>query len=436
VPLNESFAVLALLVFSTSLAQMMLGGTEDSGSILYRVLLLSIYGTAGALALSSGAVVGIITLCPMVAAIFALPALSVMWSVNPMETVERTVGFYGTILFGLYLGWQYSLEKVIKLVGSAFLIGTFLSAATVVLLPSIGIDQSGVLGGSLLGVHLHKSKLGGACAAGALVMLYAILCSSGNVRRLFVLGFVVNLVLLIGAQSATNLVATVIGLSLALFILLFQYHAKFGVLLMMVGALFAPLLLAIVLHFDLFTLFLEALGKDASLTNRVPLWHLLWPFIEDRFWLGYGYAAFWQSGLPWVNLVEARMNFLPHYSHNGVIELWLAGGLIFVIAYLSVYVFTLIKSAIFAWQGRGSPASGYPFVFLIMVAAVNITEARAMSRNDFLLVLFGVMIALCGRSVSLRVGRAQRERAAATARPVGFRSTLSGDAVTSRQVRG
>jgi exopolysaccharide production protein ExoQ len=417
VPLTETFAVIALLVFSTSLVHLMLGVSEGEGDpIVYRTILLAIYGTAGALAVSSGAVLGIVGLCPLVLGVLLLPAVSVLWSVAPMETVERTVGFLGTLLLGLFLGWHYRLEVVIRLVGWAFLIGTLLSVATIVLLPSVGIDQTAFLGGSWRGVHLHKSKLGGACSAGAVVLLYAALCSSGATRRLFLVGVILNLVLLVGAQSATNLVATLVGLSLALFILMLQYHARFGCLLLVVAALFIPLIVAIALHFDLFELFVEALGKDATLTNRVPLWHLLWPFVEDRFWLGYGYSAFWESGLPWVDLIEARMNFLPHYSHNGVIELWLHGGLVLVVVYLSVYLLTLIKAAILARRGGASPAAGCPFVFLIMVATVNITEARGIGRNDFLLVLYGVMIAVCARSVSLRLGRRETEPNPAAAR--------------------
>jgi exopolysaccharide production protein ExoQ len=248
------------------------------------------------------------------------------------------------------------------------------------------------------------------------ILLYAALCSSGAARRLFMVGVILNLVLLVGAQSATNLVATLVGLGLALFVLMLQYQTRFGCLLLLVAALFIPLVAAIALHFDLFTLFVEALGKDATLTNRVPLWHLLWPFVEDRFWLGYGYSAFWESGLPWVDLIEARMNFLPHYSHNGILELWLGGGLLLVVVYVSVYLLTLIKAVILARRGGASPAAGYPFVFLAMVAMVNVTEARAIGRNDFLLVLFGVMIAVCARNVSLRLGRRGPERHLATGR--------------------
>jgi exopolysaccharide production protein ExoQ len=417
VPLTETFVLIALLAFSTSLMPLMLGVSEgEADPLVSRAILVLVYATAGALAVTSGAVLGIIGLCPLVAGVLLLPGVSVLWSVAPIETIERTVGFLGTILLGFFLGWHYRLEAVIRLVGWAFVIGTLLSVATIVLLPSIGIDQTAHLAGSWLGVHMHKSKLGGASSAGAILLLYAALCSSGAARRLFAVCMVLNLVLLVGAGSATNLVATLIGLGLALFILVMQYQTRFGCLLLVVAGLFIPLITAIALHFDLFEIFVGALGKDATLTNRVPLWHLLWPFVMDRFWLGYGYNAFWESGLPWVDLIEARMNFLPHYSHNGIIELWLGGGLLLVVVYVSVFLLTLIKALVLARRGGASPATGYPFVFLMMVAMVNVTEARAMNRNDFLLVLFGVMIAVCARNVSLRLGRRGSETMPAAAR--------------------
>jgi exopolysaccharide production protein ExoQ len=422
-PFVDGFVVFAMLVFSTSILQLLLGtSSEDAEPLLYRAALLLIYAVAGALAATSGAALGTIALCPMVLAVLSLPVLSVMWSVEPTQTIERTVGFLGTILLGLFMGWHYRLEDMLRLVGWALLIGTLLSFGAILLLPSIGIDQSPHLGGTWLGIHLHKSKLGGASSAGLVTLFYASLCSSGAARHLFILGAFLNLVLLIGAYSATNFVAATVGVCLGLFILMLQYRARFGCLLMIVGALFGPLVAAIALRFDLFQLFVEALGKDATMTNRVPLWHLLWPFVEDRFWFGYGFGAFWESGLPWVNLIEARMNFLPHYSHNGVIELWLGGGLVIVIAFLSVYLLTLVKAGIFAFNSPASPAAGYPFACLIMIAIVNVTEARAIARNDFLLVLFGALICICARKVVLRVGRSRPDTYAGTTRLLGASS--------------
>ncbi|MDX1540211.1 MAG: hypothetical protein R3349_02285, partial [Geminicoccaceae bacterium] len=166
VPLADVFSVAALLVFSTSLVQLVFGGADGAAEpTLYRGVLLTIYAIAGSLAISSGAIPGIITLCPTVVLMLALPSLSVLWSVAPMETIERSVGYLGTIFLGLFLGWYYRLDMLLRLLGLAFLLGTLLSVLTIALLPSIGVDQSSFLGGSWRGIHLHKSKLGGASSA-------------------------------------------------------------------------------------------------------------------------------------------------------------------------------------------------------------------------------------------------------------------------------
>ncbi|MEM7022921.1 MAG: hypothetical protein AAF637_10030, partial [Pseudomonadota bacterium] len=133
VSLGDSFVVIALLIFTTSMVQILLGASEGgSASILYRTILLAIYAVSGALAVSSGALSGIVKLCPMVVGILALPCLSVLWSVAPIETIERTVGFIGTLLFGLFLGWHYRLEDVIRRVAWAFLLGSSLSFVLIV----------------------------------------------------------------------------------------------------------------------------------------------------------------------------------------------------------------------------------------------------------------------------------------------------------------
>jgi hypothetical protein len=156
-----------MLIFTTSLLGLVLGtSSENAEPLLYRAALLMVYAVAGALAVTSGAALGVVAMCPMVLAVLSLPVLSVMWSVEPMQTIERTVGFLGTICLGLFMGWHYRLEDMLRLVGWAFLIGTLLSLGAILLLPSIGIDQSPHLGGTWLGVHLHKSKLGGRPAPG------------------------------------------------------------------------------------------------------------------------------------------------------------------------------------------------------------------------------------------------------------------------------
>ena len=70
-----------------------------------------------------------------------VPFVSILWSVNPGETMERSVALLGTSLFGAYLGWRFTLGRIIFLLAIAMSIAVCLSMAMIVLVPSIGIER-------------------------------------------------------------------------------------------------------------------------------------------------------------------------------------------------------------------------------------------------------------------------------------------------------
>ena len=62
---------------------------------------------------------------------------------------------------------------------------------------------------------------------------------------------------------------------------------------------------------------LEALGKDATLTGRIPLWHLVDQAIGNRPLLGYGYQAFWTDASSDAWQIWASIGWMAPHSHNG-----------------------------------------------------------------------------------------------------------------------
>lgn len=87
-----------------------------------------------------------------------------------------------------------------------------------------------------------------------------------------------------------------------------------------------------------FSPLLESLGKDATLTGRVPLWEQIIKVMqENRTLTGFGYGMFWRNDAA-VTLIHAgfnRYSFMHGMvsgAHNVTLELWMNIGLIGIAA--------------------------------------------------------------------------------------------------------
>ncbi|MGO7785777.1 O-antigen ligase family protein, partial [Rhizobium ruizarguesonis] len=76
---------------------------------------------------------------------------------------------------------------------------------------------------------------------------------------------------------------------------------------------------------------LEALGKDATLTGRVPLWELVDLEISDRWMFGYGYQAFWTVANPEATRIWLKIGWASPHAHNGYRDILLSFGIIPII---------------------------------------------------------------------------------------------------------
>ena len=208
--------VITAAMFGTDLAEVLFAPTGEHHSPQLRMLYLLIYAVFGLLLVSSkDAVRTLVTTAPVLVLVLALPVVSILWSLNPGETMERSVALLGTSLFGAYLGWRFTLGRIIFLLAIAMSIAVCLSMAAIVLAPSIGVKGGGQWAGAWIGTSLHKNALGGTAALSCLLIGYAITDSRGWRRLAFCLALLVSLVLLIGSRSISSLLATAVMGALA-----------------------------------------------------------------------------------------------------------------------------------------------------------------------------------------------------------------------------
>ena len=85
--------------------------------------------------------------------------------------------------------------------------------------------------------------------------------------------------------------------------------------------------------------FFRAIGKDATLTGRIPLWNrILVVMMNHHTFTGYGYGMFWRDSQA-IALIHAGfhehsfLGTMTTGAHNMLLEFWLNSGLMGIAAF-------------------------------------------------------------------------------------------------------
>lgn len=379
-PLPELAAIVGLTIFGSNLFQVLLQGGPMDGMIT--VTYMAAWGLGLGMALLTGAIRRAVLPLPLLAFVILLPVASTLWSVDPPTTLWRSLALVATSAFGYFLGHYFDLRRLIHLLAISSSITVVISAVLIFAVPSIGIDDTEPWRGAWLGAFTHKNSLGAAVATSILVLFYAAATSRGLLRLGYLAMLGLSFVLLIGSLSSTSLVMSVVGTLLAVAFLGWQKARGLSIAVAAAACIFVPLFAIVLAQIDVVDLFLDAVGKDATVSGRTDIWYLAWPYINDRFWLGYGYDSFWQPGFPWFSQFEVRLYYRPYHSHNGILEFWIACGLIGVVAVLLVFCAVTVKAALLAVRDATRPEAAFPLIFMVCLALRNITETALVGANS------------------------------------------------------
>jgi exopolysaccharide production protein ExoQ len=317
---------------------------------------------------------------PVVLALLALLVASTAWSVDPMLTARRAAAVVAASLFGLYLADRWKVDEQMWLVLRVLTVAAVASAVMVLVLPSYGLADDGA---SWRGIFLTKNVLGRVMALGVVAgALCAVITSWPLARRrqASVCAVVCGLVMLqAGSVFATATVAAVLILVAASLIVLrasYPWRQAVGSLLFV--GLGGGLVAAVLGREQLFDL----VGRDANLTGRLPLWSSVWPAITDRPWLGHGWGAFWQGWEQPSTQAFLRNPWGPPHSHNGLLELLLAVGIVGAALWLLALLSCLLRALRQARDDRAG-SSIWPIALVLMVLAFNLTEVTTMGNAFF-----------------------------------------------------
>lgn len=321
---------------------------------------------------------------------------SVAWSVEPEESLRRALALIGTTIAGLYLSLHFEPKQQLKLIAYAIGLGAIVSVVVIIAVPSVGITPDG-----MQGIYNLKNSLGRMMSLGA--FCFALLALSERRRRAVnVVMFLLCCTLLVLSRSATAVVVTMLMLSLLPFRKLLYLRTR---QLLAAGAILIPLMVAATFWIvqsseDI----LQALGRNSSLSGRIPLWQLVLKSISDRPIQGYGFNAFWNS---WTGeRVSDTVNWdtaVPH-AHNGFLEVWLGLGLIG----LALILINLSRNFLFALRVARSNRDvdySWPLLLVVFTLLYNVTENSLLSVNSLPWIAYA--------AASYWLARAAREEAAA-----------------------
>jgi exopolysaccharide production protein ExoQ len=316
----------------------------------------------------------------------ALPFVSVFWSVGPSTTLRRAVGLLFSMLLAYVLAMRFTPRQLLLLVFATF--GTCIVLSVAILAASPHLAR--MPDGAIRGIFIHKNSLGWYASMMILVATMVLIDGTLGLRRTAFTLLIAGGVCLVGSGSMTAIIATASAYCLIGFYSVLQRIRGISRIVFILFFVQMSVGILILLH-EFLVPFLEALGKDATLTGRVPLWELVDDQIADHLLLGFGYQAFWTESNPEAWIIWGKIQWMAPHAHNGFRDTMLNFG----ISGMTLFVLMLFHAV---HQGATlhcrDPQYGWLWlnVFTVVILVMNLTESIFFVQNDAIFILFATAI--------------------------------------------
>ena len=312
--------------------------------------------------------------------LLAFVLLSTFWSQDTWLTLRRAVALILTMVFGVYFSTRFTVKDQLRLLAVCFYICIIFSF----FFELLGLNPDQRLPG-WYGVFFIKVHLGRNMALSSIVFVF--LEKAFPAYRAFArTGLVASLVLVVLARDVTSWIALILSLILLAYLTIAVRKSVLWVASTMVLLLSSGMMFAFYAVTNLGNL-TELVGKDPTLTGRVPLWVLSVVMALRRPWLGYGFNAFWLPDEFYTRRIWHLIHWMPPHAHNGFLELWLELGLIGAGSFLLLFVYYLAKAVVYLRRGSDSTAA-WPLTFLIFLFFASLTESEFLGSNSVAFMLF------------------------------------------------
>lgn len=323
-------------------------------------------------------------LFPLLFVLFAL--LSLIWSIQPQVTLYRFAVLLMSTLLALYFGMKYSLRTFVDKLVYYFAIVSFASLFVVFIFPKTGIMQDPFYQNSWCGIFWHRNYFGCFMALGLVTFLTNLFSWKENapIKNVFLsIMAVIEAFLLVKAHSATGIITAFVILCLAavLYAWLKIYKKLKPVHYWIFGGVFV--LVSVLVFLNLGPIF-GLLGKDTSLTGRVPVWnYILQELAFRRPALGYGYGVMWSLRGIRVGLQDKfHWGAQVLIGDNGFLDILLHLGIIGLGILLAMIVKAFILGLQYLRDKKNNNAI-FPILVLAFSLVANITLSLILESESF-----------------------------------------------------
>lgn|GEM_PF-6286592 len=377
------WTLICLLSVGTFAKDIVPGSVAGLG--LNQIVLLGLLPIMSLLSLYSGAgrlLVGPLPMLLLVGAGWA--ALSAVWSQNPIGSLVKGLTLVMVVLSVAWVVVRLNAKQVVQGILLGAVIALVISLVAVILLPNLA-GTTDFHPGAWRGIYGQKNVLGrGALIATAISMVLAMTERSVGKRLGYALVGAFALFMLLRSTSATALLA--VGLFFVGYpFFLALSRAPTAIRLLATIALFIGLVLLVPAATTAVGAAAGELGRDASLTGRVPLWIFALGEIAKRPLLGYGFDAYFLGTPESDAYLLAHLRWVPEMAHNGLIDLLLELGIVGAV---------IVFSSVIALLARVSKASLNPYTRSLVIATfllmlfMNITESNFFRPSNLLWIMF------------------------------------------------
>lgn len=285
-----------------------------------------------------------------------------------------------TMFFAIWLQEYYDLESMIKVICTAQAVFVLLNLAFIVLFPSRSYESALTFSHALRGLYSTKNTFASELAYGIhnISILLWMQYSKRDIERKWIVLLAVQVLLILLCKATGSLVCMLI--SFAPLFLGKERRVNYGLWFCICSVAFLVASLNIMPRI---AWIFEAIGKDATLTGRIPLWQRIINIMtQDRTLIGYGFGMFWRDERALALLHSgATTYFVKSVStgaHNLILEMWLNTGLIGVmVLFLSMIISSM--------NYRKIQYSAYIYCCVLMLSMTinGLTERCIGSNYDF-----------------------------------------------------
>jgi exopolysaccharide production protein ExoQ len=312
----------------------------------------------------------------------AVVVIGGIFSSDPIGALSGGFAITVSTFYAIYLVSKFPLERLSIMLGWVMLLLALLNAFFAVVLPAYGLDHFSH-GGAWQGVFHQKNSLGLVMVLGVAIGLS--LKPQNAFQRNWKLAIIFLSLAEVGL-SASREAWLFCGMLLMVHFVLrllgrFQPKARVAILLFTLLPCI-PIGSAIAANW---TELLTSLGRDATLTGRVPLWAAVIEECKKHPWIGLHGEGFWATGN--AERIYAAVHWSPTSAHNGYIECLLELGVVGLIPLVVLFIIAFRGSFKMVTSPVGFESSKLWIYTTFVIAAFNLVQTTTGQPNSIAWIL-------------------------------------------------